>query len=149
MLMTYRLWMIAACLACLASCAREPKPSALESASHALAEARSAIVREVKDPERAKQALGLVDEVERLLANAVAGHRTHDARIRSLNADYDATPDAFRASFADFNAKRNERQRRMVEANQQAKTLLTAAEWQALTKVREEMLEKTLRAGDG
>ncbi len=135
------------CLLCLAGCAREPKPTALETAGTALAELRAAVGREVKDADRAAQGAGLVDEVERLLREADADLKAHNARIRALNSDYDATQDAFRAAFRDFNARQRERQRRVFDANQRAKTLLTAAEWKALGKVREEALERTLQAG--
>jgi hypothetical protein len=134
-------------LLCLAACARDPKPSALELANTAMGELRAAVMREVKDPARAAQGTALVDEIERLLAEVDTDLKAHNARIRTLNADYDATPEAFRAAFRDFNARRNERQRRVVDINQRAKALLTAAEWKALGRVREEALEKTLAAG--
>ena len=132
-------------LLCLAGCARE-KPTALESAGQALQALRSAVVREVKDPPRAKQGVGLVDEIQKLLAEAHTDLNRHNARIRALNADYDATQEAFRAAFRDFNAKQGERQRRVLDANQRAKALLTAEEWKALSRVREEALERIIQA---
>jgi hypothetical protein len=138
---------LAVVLICVAGCAREPKPTALESASEALGNLRTAVMREVKDPQRAQQGIALVDEVERLLTEAHADLKAHNARIRVLNADYDATQDAFRAAFQDFNAKQRAHQRRVVEINQRAKLLLTGDEWETLGKVRQEALERTIQTG--
>src|SRR5687767_2790940 len=134
------------CLLCLAGCARDAKPTALESAGQALQALRSAVVREVTDSARAKQGVGLVDEIAWLLAEADTDLKAHNARIRSLNADYDATQEAFRAAFRDFNAKQRERRQRVLDLNQRAKVLLTAEEWKALGNVREEALERTIQA---
>lgn len=134
-------------LFCLAGCARGPKPTALEAASGALEELRSAVVREIKDSDRAAQGARLVDELQRLLAEADADLKAHDAGIRALNADYNATAEAFRAAFREFNAKRNAHLRRILDINQRGKALLTAEEWKVLGKVREEALEKLIEAG--
>lgn len=140
--------MVLACvLLCLAGCARGPKPTALEAGDAALGELRAAVVREVKDPQRAKQAIGLVDEAEKLLAVADADLRAHNARIHALNSDYDSTQEAWRAAFRDFNAKQDERQNKVLDLNQRGKLLLTLEEWTTLRRVREEALERVIQAG--
>jgi hypothetical protein len=130
-----------------AGCAGDREPTVLTSAEEALRELRAAVSSEVRDSARAKQASSLVDEIEPLLREGDADLRAHNERIWNLNADYDATQEDFRAAFRDFNAKRDERQRRVLYVHQRAKQLLTAEEWSALGQVRERALEEALRAG--
>ena len=142
-----RVALLLAGLLCLGSCAHGPQPSALDSARESLHELRSAVQREIKDPQRAAQGARLVDELERLLLESDAGLKAHDAKLRALNSDYDATQTAFRAAFEDFNAQQEERLQRLLDIDARAKSLTTAAEWQALDKARERTLERVLRAG--
>lgn len=137
---------LAVVLICVAGCARDPKPSALEVAGEALQKLRSAVVREVSDPQRAKQGARLVDEIERLLSEVDADVKAHNDAMRALNADYDATEAAFRAAFRQFNARRNERQQRLLDINQRAKALLTAEEWEQLGAVSAAALERAIQA---
>jgi hypothetical protein len=133
-------------LLCLAGCSRERQPTALEIAGGALQKLRSAVVREVSDPQRAKQGAGLIDEIERLLSEVDADLKAHNDGMRTLNADYDATEAAFRAAFRQFNAKRNARQQRLLDLNQRAKSLLSAEEWERLGAVSAEALESAIQA---
>jgi uncharacterized lipoprotein YajG len=130
----------------VAACSHEPK-EALKPAEGVLDELRAAVTREVKDPNRAKQAAALVDEMEQLTIRANADYRDHEAKLRALNANYDATPDEFRALFGDFNARRDKRQAQALELNRRGKALLTLQEWQELAKLREEALRKAVDAG--
>jgi ABC-type sulfate transport system substrate-binding protein len=116
-------------------------------AEGALDELRAAVAREVKDPDRARRAVALVDEMERITIAAHADYKGHEARLRALNASYDATEEDFRALFRGFNARRDERQARTLELNQSAKALVTAGEWQALARLREEAARKAVEAG--
>jgi len=131
----------------LVACSHEPKPSALVPAEGALDELRAAVAREVKDPDRARRAVALVDEMERITIAAHAGYKDHEARLRALNANYDAKEEDFRTLFRDFNARRDARQARTLELNQRAKALVTAGEWQALAKLREEAARRAVEAG--
>lgn len=139
-----RVALLLSALLCLGSCTHEPPQRA---ASDALHELRAAVQREIKDPQRAAQGARLVDEMEGLLREAEAGLKAHDAKMRALNADYDATPAAFRAAFKDFNGAREARLQRLLDIDARAKSLTTAAEWQALDAAREKTIERVLRAG--
>jgi len=131
----------------VAACSHEPKESALKPAEGVLDELRAAIAREVKDPDRAKRAGALVDEMEQLTITANADYKDHEARLRALNANYDAAPEQFRALFRDFNARRDKREAQTVDLNRRAKALLTMQEWQELAKLREGALRKAIDAG--
>jgi hypothetical protein len=130
----------------IAGCSQKSKPSALESAKGAFEELRTAVRSEIKDPDKAAQGTHLVDQLERLVIEANNDRKAHDDKIRSLNANYDATEEEFQAAFREFNARQKNRQDRVLEINQRAKNLTTEEEWKALVKVHEEMLKKALEA---
>ena len=127
-------------------CSQKSKPSALESAEGAFGDLHAAVRSEIKDPEKAAQGTALVDQLERLVTEANSDRKAHDDKIRSLNANYDATEGDFHAAFSGFNARQKDRQDRVLEINQRAKDITTEGEWKALAKVREEMLKKALEA---
>ncbi len=143
-------WIVWSCILIvifLAGCSHKPKPSALDSAKGSFDDLRAAVLREIKDPDRAAQCTGLVDQLEKIMIEANADRKTHDARLRSLNANYEATEEDFRVAFRDFNAKRRARQDRILEINQRAKIRTTDDEWKALIKAQDEMIQKALEAG--
>jgi major membrane immunogen (membrane-anchored lipoprotein) len=130
----------------VAACSHGPKET-LKPAEGVLEELRAAVAREVKDPDRAKRAAALVDEMEQLTIRANADYKDHEARLRALNANYDATPEDFRALFRDFNDRRDKRQAQTLDLNRRAKALLTMQEWQELAKLREEAAQRAVDAG--
>ena len=103
-------------------------------------------MREIRDPDRAAKGVILVDQLEQIMIDAANDRKAHVDRIRALNADYDATEEDFRVMFREFNAKRSDRQARIIDINQQAKNLTTMKEWKALVKIEEKMVQKTLEA---
>ncbi len=128
----------------MTACSHEPKTTALVSAKDAFDELRAAVMREIKDPDRAAKGVILVDKLEQIMIEADNERQTEENRIRALNADYDAKEEDFCALAQEINAKRSDRQERIVDINQQAKNLTTASEWKALVKVQEKMIQKTL-----
>src|SRR5580765_3560693 len=140
-----RILRLLSALLLVAACSHEPK-DALKPAEGVLDELRADVLREVKDPDRAKRAAALVDEMEQLTITANADYKNHDAKLRALNANYDATPDEFRALFGDFNARRDKRQAQALDLNRRGKALLTLQEWQELAKLREEAAKKAVDA---
>ena len=127
-----------------AGCSHQPKTSEIVPAKGAFDELRSAVLREIKDQDRASKGVSLVDQLERILIEADNDRKTYDSRMRSLNANYDASEEDFRSILREFNKKRSDRQDRIFEINQQAKDLTTESEWKALIKVQEKMVQKTL-----
>jgi hypothetical protein len=130
----------------IVGCSQKSKPPALESAEGAFDELRAAVRSEIKDPDKAVQGTYLVDQLEHLVIEANNDRKAHYDKIWSLNANYDATEEEFQAAFREFNARQKNRQDRVLEINQRAKNLTTEEEWNALTKVHEEMLKKALEA---
>ena len=137
---------ILAALLLLVACSHEPKPSALTTAEEAFDRLRAAVAREVKDPARAKQASALVDDMQQLVAAGHSDLKTHDARLRALNANYDASEADFQAAFREFNAGRGRHQDRTLELNRRAKALVTEDEWNALARAEEQALRDAVDA---
>jgi hypothetical protein len=127
-------------------CSHKPKPSKLEVAKGALDDLRAGVRSEIKDPTKAAEAVGLVDQTELLMMETIEVRKADEARTLSLNANFDATEEDFKAVFQEFNAKKISRQDRLVEIVQQAKALTTDREWKAITKVRSHALEAIVRA---
>jgi hypothetical protein len=78
-----------------------------------------------------------------LLAERDHHLEAHDATIRELNADYDATHEAFRIAFRDFNARRTERQ---LLGSPGTSSLLAAFE-QAEASIEEQIKDPVRKAG--
>lgn len=131
----------------LGACSHKPKPSSLVTAEGALDDLRAAVAQEIKDPERAKRADALVDELQQLTIAAHADFKAHAAALRALNANYDVTEAEFRKFFGDFNARRDARQARALDLNRRAKALVSAEEWNALSRVREKAARDAAAAG--
>jgi type IV pilus biogenesis protein CpaD/CtpE len=112
-----------------------------EVAANAFTDLRREINAQVADPARRAELLTLTDEFEQLLDEAVASRSETEARIRALNADYDATEAEFVAALAKARESTRARQERLLEIQSRAKGILTAPEWNSLGKFRAIALE--------
>ncbi len=130
----------------LAGCSHEPKPSALVSAKGAFGELRRAVLHEIRDPGKAVEVTGLVDQLEQLMIETSEARTAHIARIRLLNANYNATEEDFRNAFREFNTKRGSRQDGLLAIDQRARALTTSREWKALSKDVAHALEDSVKA---
>jgi hypothetical protein len=133
-------------LSLLAGCSHEPKPSAVVSAKGAFEELRTAVRDEIKDPAKSAEVVGLVDQLEQIMIEAAETRKAHTARLHLLNANYDETEEDFKVAFAEFNAKQNSRQERILAIDQRARVLTTASEWKAIFKEVAHTLEAAARA---
>jgi len=133
----------AACL--MAACAREPTPTPENAVHRSMEELRAAALTTIKDPARAKEVAGLVDQLERHFAEALKANRTHLERLWALDADYDATEADFLKLFSDFNAGGVRRRDRFVELRDRMIAATTEAEWNELAKARVRVLETAVQ----
>ncbi|HZF18068.1 MAG TPA: hypothetical protein VE008_00020 [Burkholderiales bacterium] len=108
-------------------------------------ELRAAALTTIKDPARAKEVAGLVDELERNFAEALKLDRNHLDRLWALDADYDATQADFRKLFADFNADAVRRRDGFVELRNRLIAATTETEWNELAKTRVRVLESMVQ----
>ena len=132
-----------------AGCSQKPKPSTLETAKGVFNDLRTGVRDEIKDPAKAAEVAVLVDQFEHLVIEGNEARTAHEAALRSLSANYDATEEDFKAVFREFNAKKKTRQGRIVAILMKARALTTAEEWKALAKVKSHALEQSVRAEQG
>lgn len=109
-----------------------------------IADLRAAIGKNVADPERATRMSAAVDDMERLIQEAVAFAGKLNAELTPMLKDYGATREAIEAKFGELNAERAVLAERMFEAHLAFKAAATPAEWKKLRKVEERALVEAL-----
>jgi hypothetical protein len=65
---------------------------------------RDSVLDNVKDNERARKAIALINQADQAVLNYVSEAEENAQRLRELNADYDATREDFAAVFANLDA---------------------------------------------
>jgi len=140
---------ILAVLLVLTGCSHEPKTSSFVSAKGAFDELRDAVRDEIKEPARADEVVGVVDQMEQLMIEGTEARQAHDIRLQALVRNYDASEEDFKAAFHEFNEKKSSRQDRLLLLDQRARSLTTAREWKALIKVAVRALKKSVQAEQG
>ena len=129
----------------MAACSGEPKLTPEKAVLQSMDELRSAAQTTIKDPARAKEMVGVVDQLERHFDEALKANQTHFVRLRALDTDYDTTEADFRKLFADFNAGAVRRRDRFVELRERLIAATTEAEWNDIAKVRLRVLESLVQ----
>ena len=145
----FRVLRILLILLVLTGCSHAPKPTALVSAKEAFDDLRAAVRDEIKDPARAAEVAGLVDQMEQMMIESTEARKDHAVRLRSLIANYDASEEDFKAAFREFNAKKTGRQDRLLVIDQRAKSLTTDKEWKPIVKAGRRAFEAAVRAEKG
>ena len=130
-------------------CATAPAPSSVESAQQAVDKLRVQVRSSVHDTNRAAQVIGCLNQLESLMLEARADRQAHENELRKLNANYDATVDEFAAAFASFNAKKSQRQSRVLDIHQRLRSQLDDAEWKDLVQTKSGALEAAINVGRG
>ncbi len=109
-----------------------------------IADLRAAIVKNVADPDRAARMSSAVDDMERLIQEAVAFAGKLNVELSPMLKDYGATREVIEAKFAELNVERAVLAEKMFEAHLAFKAAATAAEWKKLRKVEERALVEAL-----
>ena len=109
-----------------------------------IADLRAAIVKNVADPDRAGRMSSAVDDMERLIQEAVAFAGKLNVELSPMLKDYGATREVIEAKFAELNVERAVLAEKMFEAHLAFKAAATAAEWKKLRKVEERALVEAL-----
>ena len=97
---------------------------------------RQEILVVVTDPDRAKKAVKLVDQLGQLSADAERQYEKDLEIFHALNASYDTKETAFQGLFMNMNNQARARQRRVLEVHAKMQKLLTAEEWEQLAESR-------------
>ena|GEM_PF-1517825 len=114
------------------------------------AQAFAAVVAElqavVTDPDRAAQAVTLINELEANFEKGAADMSRHKANLSAINADYDATRQDFKDEFASLNAIMSSNRKNVGRIRGRLVELLTAEEWATIEKARSRALESAFKA---
>jgi Spy/CpxP family protein refolding chaperone len=102
-------------------------------AERGVKEMASLIDRTVKDPEKAKQAKQIVEQIMAEVGQSFKQSREHHERLYALNANYRATPEEFTRILDDLNNQRMRSASMILALRFKMKDLLTPEEWKALT----------------
>jgi cysteinyl-tRNA synthetase len=127
-------------VASLSACSHKPKPTSAEIATTKLDDLETKVRAVVKDDARAAKVIAAVEGMRTLLTAQTQALAAHDRRITALLTDYAASDADLRSEFDAFNAGRNERARRAVDALSQMRAATTPEEWSALDRARRQAL---------
>jgi vacuolar-type H+-ATPase subunit B/Vma2 len=95
------------------------------------------------------EVVGLVDRLEQVMIEAGDARKEHAARMRALNANYDATEEEFLTLFANFNRQQKERQERLLVIDQRERELTSGQEWKSLSRGVAHALDASAKADLG
>ena len=98
-----------------------------------IAETNEMVDQTVKDPEKAKQAKTILQDIVVEAKNSAQTSRKFHEQMTVLNADYDAKPEQFTKILDDMNNARMASATKILGLRFKMKALLTAQEWNELT----------------
>jgi hypothetical protein len=124
---------------CVSGCAGK-KQSPVDKMQEAFADLRTEIQTIVADPERASQAVELVDQLEQTYTDATASIQSHKDQLRELNEDYDVSRAAMEEPMALILVDLEVNQKVVLEIGNKMSALLTAEEKDELAKARSKAL---------
>jgi hypothetical protein len=102
-----------------------------------LAETNDLVDRTVQDPEKARQAKAIVQDIVNEVRQSFKMTSDYHQKLYGLNANYEATPEQFMEVLDEQNTKRMGSATRVLGLRFKLKTLLTAQEWKDLTDAME------------
>jgi len=109
----------------------EPGASALD---RGLKEMAALIEKTVQDPEKAKQAQGIVEEIVAEVKQSNQQNQQFHQQLYKLNENYEAGPEEFTKILDDLNNNRMRTASKILGLRFKMKALLTAQEWKALSE---------------
>ena len=92
------------------------------------------IEKTVQDPEKAKQAQGIVEEIVAEVKQSSQQNQQFHQQLYKLNANYEATPEEFTKILDDLNNNRMKTATKILGLRFKMKAMLTAQEWKALSE---------------
>jgi uncharacterized protein HemX len=127
----------------ISGCSNKQTPA--EEEQQALADVDAEIQSVVTDPERAAQAIKLIDEMEASLKQLHSDRAQRKENIRMLNQNYDAPRESFEAELAATRAEFSANERRVSLIRQRLTEVLTDEEWATIDKARSKALESSFK----
>ena len=134
-------------LGLVSGCSMFGKKAEFEPGSEWVEDMRERVRETIEDSDKQTEMMALVVQVERDLFELDRVVRTLYADLRTLNDNYNATPEEFRKVISDFEADRKIVQDRITDSGFKMRDLSTPEEWKELTdiKKRKGLYKQTIR----
>ena len=135
---TLMLFAMVAMTLAMAGCARPHgsgmgMPSGEAALERGIAETNELVDQTVKDPEKAKQAKAILQDIIAEVKKSGQTSRSYHEQMTVLNADYNAKAEQFTKILDDMNNARMASSTKILGLRFKMRSLLTAREWNELT----------------
>ena len=107
---------------------------------------RAEIQSIVSDPDRAAEAIDLVSALQQSIDDTQKDVSARKARIRELNADYDASRADIEAQFDQIKSDIKSNHQRASEIHRQLVSVLTADEWAEVEKASSQAMAAAIKS---
>ena len=114
-----------------------------------LAETDELVDRTVKDPEKAKQAKAIVQDIVNEVKQSFKNASDYHQKLYALNANYEAAPEQFVKLLDEQNNERMASAIRILGLRFKLKALLTAQEWKDLTDAMDKARSRYMPKKEG
>jgi hypothetical protein len=121
-----------------------PKVQLDESGGTEPLEEQIALIKEhIKDPERQEKCLAIAEDWRKKLTAFSVEYREHVKRIKTLQADYQASESQFQAAYDRFNPRFEAMLHKLISARQALVALTTEEEWKKISAREKSYIPKT------
>jgi len=107
-----------------------------------IAETNAMVDQAVKDPEKARQAKAILQDIVAEVKNSAQTSRAFHEQMAVMNADYDARPEQFTKVLDEMNNARMTSATKILGLRFKMRSLLTAQEWNELTGAMEQTRQR-------
>jgi len=128
----------------LGGCSSAPEDEPIEIQSQSFNALRDTATAVISDPERANEAVGLITQFEDIIIKTQIDRAEHRARIKALNADYDATEAEFTTLLASISEEQDATREIAVDIRRKLALTIPASEWTNLVKAFNDTRDESL-----
>ncbi len=114
-----------------------------------VAETNELVDRTVKDPEKAKQAKAILQDIIAEVKKSGQTSRSYHEQMTVLNADYNAKAEQFTKILDDMNNARMASSTKILGLRFKMRSLLTAQEWNELTGAMDKTRQRYMPKAEG
>ena len=129
-----------------AACAGKDKPTPADVEKEAFNSLRTEVASVITDPERLADALEVVTAIEALFDDLREHLLDRKAKIKALNADYDANRADFVGLYESIQSDMARNQQQISALHRKLMGLTTVAEWEELSKEKESAMEAVIQS---
>ena len=129
----------------IAACAGHHKLTLAEQQQADMEALAQATLVTVEEPQRADQAVALLEKLDKIMAAAVEDEQVFRTRFSELNRDYNADRVEFEELFEQYNVFIELHQKRALAVRAKMIGLLSIEEWAALEKTRKQAVQSALQ----